>query len=121
MSGQRIFDGRIKSYLKDNPRAREILHQAARSDLDMFRIAGHGDTINVDLANEYIFAGGSLLEIQESLQDLLEIGVLGDIFEGFAVPSEYYFLEERSGEEMNVKRNPKFREDLIRLLNEFGD
>ena len=67
-------------------------------------------------------------QLQEEVTGLMELGVIGEISEGFAIPPKYYFIGEMSGKgtvvsgkRIGVKRNPKFRGDLIRLLNEFGD
>jgi hypothetical protein len=113
---EEVLNQYARKYIQENPLARDILLGMAKSPRDSVKISGFYDAINPDEADKYIFFNNSQDEIREQLQQLIELGVIGEISEGFAVPSEYYLLGEIWTSEKAIKRNPKLRRSLTSEL-----
>jgi len=113
---EEVLSEDAKKYLSRNPLALEILLKISKSPRDSVKIAGYYDTISKEEAEKYIFFNSSQEEIREQLQQLIELGIVGEISEGFAIPSEYYLLGEIWADYKSKKRNPQLRKLLISEL-----
>jgi len=121
MPAKTEIDSSIRKFLRENKLARDIVRNAAKSGLDFFKIAGYSDTIRAEERDRYVLFNGTLYDGLPVINEMLTLGIITEISQGRAVravPSIYYFPQEKSMANPPAKRKPEFRGRLISLLDE---